>query len=236
MGIRNRRQKIRRNPRISAPKMGEYLDVAAHRRERILRDQKYPSDFITARYKDANHAIRSAMVSGGDVAARVLEKARNIATAPTAKKYNADTNACCAEALDRFARTFPTLPLKGITAKLVAARGLPLFVEEVEISVWPTVLLHSAWRDGTSKTGALLVVYNKGAALPKHSGDAVAELLRQALIQAGHVGVTPSMCLVLDVFSGALFTAPTSSRRLTGEIEAACREIAGLWPTIGVRE
>jgi hypothetical protein len=58
-------QRGREQPRISAPKMGEYLEATAPRREVILRDQKFPAAFKTARYQPAADAIRRALLQGG---------------------------------------------------------------------------------------------------------------------------------------------------------------------------
>jgi hypothetical protein len=42
--------RVRRTPRISANKLGEYLIAPASRRRRIIVDQKHPHAYITSRY------------------------------------------------------------------------------------------------------------------------------------------------------------------------------------------
>jgi hypothetical protein len=223
---------VRSHPRISATKLGEYLAVAANRRERILRDQKYPSDFITSRYKRATSTIRAALISSPDVPTRLMEKAQTLSAVPTTTMYEQRTRDCCVQAIRQFARLYPTLLMKGVTSALIGATGFQLFIEGVEISVWPTVLLQRIRRDGSVETGAMLLAFRKGAVLSDHSGQAVAELLRQSLQRNGHTGVSAKMCLVIDVFGKKTFSAPTRSQRLSSEIESACREIAGRWPAI----
>jgi hypothetical protein len=39
-------------------------------------------------------------------------------------------------------------------------------------------------------------------------------------------------CLIVDVFGKLVFAAPRTYRRRWQEIEAACQEIALVWPTI----
>ena len=61
-------QKVHHTPRMSVPKLGEYYtSTSARRRERILRDQKFPEGLLTARYTQANTAIAKSLMSGGDI-------------------------------------------------------------------------------------------------------------------------------------------------------------------------
>lgn len=232
MSRRESPKRVRLRPRISVAKMGEYLTVPAHRRERILYDQKYPADYITTRYRGAYAAIRSSLLAGGDVVGRLLEKARLIENAVTTKPYEAAAKEGCAQAIQRFAKLYPGLRLEGLTPAIAGNQGFSLDIEGVEISVAPVVLLRRVKRDGSEETGALLLAISKGVKLSDHSGRAVAEILRQALVQGGLVSVRPKLCMVVDIFARGVFVAPPRNQRLTSEIESACREIAVRWPAI----
>jgi hypothetical protein len=230
--MREQLRKVRHTPRMSAPKMGEYLGVPAHRRERILREQKYPPTILLARYTDANNLIRATLLSSGDVSARLAEKAKLMAGRPMPTKYRADANDCCVQAVHRFARLYEDLGLEGTQARLSGTDGFPILIEHVTISVAPTVLLTRRTRLGTEERGALLLVYRKEAALDAHGAEAVAELMRQALVIAGHVNVRPKLCIVVDVFSGLVVHAPLNHKRIDSELRSACREIAVRWGTL----
>ena len=78
----------------------------------------------------------------------------------------------------------------------------------------------------------MLLVMSKSIKLTDRSGGAVAELLRKALIEAGFENVHPSLCMVDDVFGRRLYTPPRATKRLSDEIECACREIAARWPAL----
>src|SRR5689334_13631596 len=67
-----------RSARISAAKMGEYVDATALRREGILRDQKFPPQVKTVRYERARRAICAALVGGGEPLERLGELALSV--------------------------------------------------------------------------------------------------------------------------------------------------------------
>lgn len=224
--------RVRFQPRVTAAKLGEYLTVPAHRRERILHDQKYPAEFITTRYRRAYDAIRVSLLAGGDVVGRLLSKASLIESDVATTRFQAETIRDSAQAVRLLAKLFPELPLKGITPTMTGTQSFSFWVEGVEISAMPIVLLQRTKRDGSVENGALMVAMAKRLKLSDHSGRAVAEILREALLEAGYLNVRPRMCLVVDVFSRRVFDAPVRSQRLANEIESACREIAVRWPAI----
>lgn len=221
--------KERRDPRISAPKLGEYRICGAARRERIIRDQKFPADFITARYRDAEDAIRASLLTGSALS-KLSEMANLLENKEATNSHQAEVRASCAEAVRRFARMYPDLPLAGITLSLIGDRKL--HIEGVEVSVRPTIGLQRRNKKGADERGAMLLVMSKSVRLTDRSGETVAELLRKALIEAGVENVHPSLCIVVDVFARTLHAPPRATKRLSDEIACACREIAARWPAL----
>lgn len=231
---KGRERKARPKPRMSAAKLGEYCGATAARRERIIRDQKFPSDFVTARYRDAYAAIRAALVTGGPVPQKLRERATAIEAKHAENAHQAECNQSCARALRRFASLYDQLPLAGVEASVAPKDGLTLTIEGVAISVYPAAILQRVGRKGETETGALMLVMTQSVKLSDVSGGVVAELLRQALVQAGYPNVHRAICLVVDVFNGAspVRTPAAAFRRLSKDIESACREIATRWPAI----
>ena len=217
---------------MSAPKMGEYLEASANRRERILRDQKFPPTFKQILYENARKAIRKPLCDGGaDVPARLERFATRIEALAAPSSYQRDANQCSALAVRRFAALYPSLSIAAISCS-TPANALRLDVESVAISIAPDVLLSREVR-GVLHVGALLTVMRKGEALGDRSGKAIAELLRHALTDAGHQVVQPEMCLVVDLFRGTVWTAQKrGGQRIWDDIASACREIAAIWPTL----
>jgi hypothetical protein len=231
-----RTRKVRQRPRISSPKLGEYLDVrAARRRETIVYDQKFPADFITSRYSDALTAIRHALVADAEVEKYLSDRSRVLGARLASSKYQEDTRSCCLEAVAVFRELWKDLGLENVARSPIRARAYGLLVEGVEVSVNPTVLLSRTTRKGEVQWGALHLVFRKEAALEEHGGQAAAEILRRALIVAGHTAVASDLCLVVDVFGMLKFSAPAHHSRLFADVEAACREIAIRWSSLEMK-
>jgi hypothetical protein len=230
-------ERVRQHPRMSAPKMGEYLDAGAPRRERILQDQKFPPTVQTVPYRDATDVCQRAVLRGGDVASSLLGAANALRGKPCTTQFEATSLACSLAGIEKFAALFPKLGLNGVTGTYAGPRGLAQSIQGVGISAYPLAVLRHEAR-GQERTGALLLVFRKEKPLTKKAGTAAADLLRGAVAQSGLVHrltVKPELCIVVDVFHGAVHHAPRSRARLSNEIESACREIAIRWPTLGRR-
>lgn len=225
-------RRVRVNPRISAPKMGEYLAASAARRERILMDQKFPPTFKQARYRDAEAAMRGALLSDTDTARRLEEHAERIARLPATTTFEESARDCSVLALRRFARMVDELPTAGANFSPVSQEALVLRLEGVAVSVFPLVTSRRVVR-GRVRTGAILAVMRKTEPVGDIAGKAIAELLRRALTQSGYEDVHPADCIVVDVFQGEHFTAPVRGERILSDIRSACREIAVRWPALG---
>ena len=223
-------RKVRVHPRMSAPLMGRYLVARAPDREGILRDAKFPRTFKPVHYRQAEDAVRRALLQQGDVPQHLAEGQQRILTTPPRSKHGSRVQSDNVDAVRRFALTYPELPLDGAAAMPVPR--LPhIMLEGVTISVHPCVLLARRARGGVQH-GALVLGFGREHPIDATSGRAVAELLREGLERAGIENVRPELCLVVDVPTGAFFTAPTRGRQVQRELGAACREIAGRWPLV----
>ena len=224
-------RRVRESPRASAQKLGEYIDVvSASRRERVVRNQKYPDDFIVTRYRDAFNSIRASLLSGVEVPTRLGERATEIGRRVATTRNAETTKACCVQALEKFSLIYPTLPLKEVTATI--APDMRLVIEGLRVSIQAAVMLTRQTREGVVETGGLLLVFRKEAALGKKGGAAVAELLRRGLVATAGRPVVHELCVVVDVFSSQVFQPPRRSVRLNAEIESACREIVARWNAV----
>lgn len=223
-------KKIRVHPRMSAPLMGRYLVARAPDREGILRDAKFPRTFKPVHYRQAEDAIRRALLHGGDVPQHLAEGQQRILATPPAAKHAFRVQSDNLDAVRRFTLLYPVLPLRGVVA-LPAPRLPHVMLEGVTISVHASVLLARRARRGVQH-GGLVLGFGREHPLDATSGRAVAELLRVGLERAGIENVRPELCLVVDVPTGAQFTAPIRGRRVQRELDAACREIAGRWPLV----
>lgn len=220
----------RRHPRMSLAKMGEYLDASAHRRETILREQKFPSVFMQNRYEHARRAIQAALQSS-DVRAELGRRLLRVEGLPSRTKHEMESIRSSTEAIRKFGSLYDSLGIEGLSAS-IPATSMALTVEGVRVSVAPTAYLHKLSRRRGVESGALMVVMAKTHPLQDHGGKAVAEILRQAVAATGQVGLRPELCVAVDLFSGRVYRASGRGQRVGAELASACREIATRWPTL----
>jgi hypothetical protein len=218
-------------PRVSLNKLGEYLTASPLRRQRILRDQKYPAVFQTGRYREAERRITDFLCRGDCDDAPLLQAVEALVASGEAEPHLAQQRLLCAEAIASFVAVARSLPLSGLRAQAGAARPPRLPMAGVEVSIRPEVLLAGVDRAGGEVRGGLKLYFSKTHPLSPESGQYVAIMLYRYLADAwGAAGrVLPRHCLVLDVFRGALYRAPEAYRRRLKQIEAACGEIAERW-------
>jgi hypothetical protein len=229
------RTSSREKPRISSLRMGEYLHASAPQRERILKDQKYPPVVQMVPYERARQCIRAALLSPKGAANKLVNLASNLDQQIPRTAYDAETLRLSALAIRRFTVLLPCIQFNGAVPVVTVPPHFILRVEGVAISVAPSLILRRVNRRGDTESGALLLAIRKGDALDERSGIAVGEMLRLSLIHNGYPLVRPTLCLIADVFGGAVYSAPSRSQRLGKEIESACREIAVRWPSIPER-
>jgi hypothetical protein len=125
-------------------------------------------------------------------------------------------------------------------AKKIHRAWGPLKIEGVRVSVQPELVFASEHR-GATKIGA--VILNTGESenlsLARRAekfcvGDYLAALVYRMLDSQWKAVGTPlhSRCYAVDIFRGKVYTAPSAHKTMLKHIEASCRAIALLWPTI----
>jgi hypothetical protein len=229
-------------PRISVNKLGEYLVAkSAARRRQIIRDQKRPPDFKVVRYKDAQRAIVDYFSRGYDPAAlsEHLGRLSSWAPGPDDSSYEAQRNRDCQDAIESFMGMlgFPDLInlVEGGSTMTPGPTDAPkLNKAGVAISVRPEFIVHGTDRAGVAFVGALKLHNCKGFALTQQGGEYVGTVLHEyaELHLAGRARCDHRHCHVLDVFARQLYSAPKSFKQRRSDIEAACEEIAAVWPTL----
>lgn len=220
-------------PRISVNKLGEYMVASFVRQRGILRDQKRESTVKSARYAKAEAPVLEFLTQRSTdplhKAADQLDKAP-----PGRTAWQESDRQSTMDALEAVARLDKDLLLDKWHYSAPPRRARKLNIAGVEISVQPHALVHSTHR-GAQVFGALRFHYIRDGekSLSKRGGEFVAALLHLWCTQNSHPGAEArsSCSLSVDVFSGKITAAPTSTIKLMDNIEAACEEIALKWPT-----
>lgn len=222
----------RTSPRISVNKLGEYLLANPVRRRRIISDQKYPADFIVARYRDAVDPIVRFLSSDSRDEQIISEAIDRLASRPVATDWQDQDRALSIEALESFLSCADQLPADGVAYSAGDADPERLTFAGVEVSVRPELLLTRSTPNG-AQVGAFKIYVVKSFALTDDSAPYIGAVLQQ--FATDHL--TPRgmpdyrLCGVLDVFTGRVFMAPRAYRNRLSHVEAACEEIARAWPT-----
>ncbi len=219
----------RRDPRISVNKLGEYMVAPPRRRRRIIKDQIEPQSFIVARYKDAEDAIRKFLLGGGVEDDIIYETIDRLERASAESDWESQNQALCVEALERFLDLADELELG---ERLVRAKNnsIPVRIEGVDISVRPDVIVRTGSRNGHDGVGAIKLCFSKTAPIGEEPGRYIATILQQHLDDLfPDYDARREVCQVVDVFHGAIYTAPRAYKRRVEDVAAACEEIARGW-------
>jgi hypothetical protein len=221
---------FRLSPRISANKLGEYLVSPPLRRRTILERQKYPCSFIGAYYEPARSAIVDFIVGETD-RAQLLARTEALVSAEHASRHARYRAHGCADAVLHFLDLEPRLDLRGMTAIHVPKHD-KINVQGVDVSVVPDLVLEGQDRRGRPQVGAVKLHFPKSHPHTEASAEYVATVLRIYAMTAmeGRGKTLADACIVIDVFSGRVMSAPRGYKRRWRELSAACEEIQRAWP------
>lgn len=215
----------RLNPKISVNKLAEYMVAAPVRRRAIIREQKRPREFVTARYTDAVEVIATSILPGGKDEDALVEALERLMGSPASTTWELQKNVNCAEALESFleAVELPDLSRFNVIRPRLSDPAR-IGVAGVDVSIRPEVLLAV---DG-EVVGAVKIYVSKTFPLGDDAASYVGVATQRYLVQR-HPNVSHSNTFTIDVFAARVHTAPRAYRRKWHDIEAACEEIARAW-------
>lgn len=220
----------RSHPRVSLLKLAEYMEASAVRRRSIILSQAHPPTPPIIQYRRAEAAIVSFLGRGARSVASLEATIRRLETASPTSELDARDLRNSAAALQHFIGLLPELDLSDRLIRLPRRRAA-YWLAGVEVSVQPAAIIRRRGED--TAVGAVKVCFSKSRALPGEEGRYATTVMRAFLEErlAGMpLSVDPSLCQVIDVFSGRVHVAPASYKRRMAAVTAACAEIANGWP------
>jgi hypothetical protein len=142
-------------PRISLNKSGEFTTAKTDRQRQILRDQKYPADYMGMYYREASEAISQCIASGlqefsGIQRAISVLGQMNPQKIGTQRRINSNL-----DALESFEAMLDKIDLKGAVPSLGDHSPEKLVIQNVEISVRPEILLKASSKGNAQLVGAV---------------------------------------------------------------------------------
>ncbi len=227
--------KIHNSPRISVNKLGQYIVSKAARQRSILYDQKFPADYITAYYKDAEEAI-ALFIASGMTDMKILEN--RIASLGQQAPQNIQQQRQILgniEAIETFTTLMDQVAACFGNAKPRLGEQQPprLKIMNVEVSVRPEIILVGSGAKGAT-VGAVKLHFPKTNPLTADACgyiSAAAQMFCDAHL-SGIGAPDYRLCSTVDLASGAVYAGVKSVKLRQKDIEAACQQIFNLWPTI----
>lgn len=226
--------KINKDPRLSVNKLGEYITSKAGRQNRILRDQKFPSEFITTYYRDALDTI-SLFLSKNMEDINILErKTESLDQQPAEKVYEYRRISNNIDAIETFMDMLDDIDFKGGSPRLGQHAPPTMKIRNVAISVRPEVVLTGTGKSKTAFVGGIKLHFPKTFPLPEDAAGYISAAMQMYCshhLSNDGVPYAP-YCQVIDIASGTVWPGVQSIKQRTRDIENACQQIAALWPTI----
>jgi hypothetical protein len=220
-------------PRISVNKLAQYVTSRAARQNQILRNAKFPPDYITTYYREAGEAI--ARFLAGDMAEiSILDNAiSTLSQKVAANVYEGRRVAGNIDAIETFGTLLDDIDLSGTTAKLGANAAPHVVINGVGISVRPEVTLHSKSKAG-ALVGGIKLHFPKTEPLDKEESEYVSAIMqafcKDHLWKDGQPNA--AHCMVIDLASAKVYPGVKAIRQRLKDVQNACGQIASLWPSI----
>ncbi|MAO91640.1 MAG: hypothetical protein CMM78_13375 [Rhodospirillaceae bacterium] len=221
------------SPRISLNKLCEFMTASIPRQRRIIRDQKFPSDFLRVYYREAQEAVSLCIASQLDDTAAV-ERQIDILNQQAPETVGTQRRlASNVDALEGFLNMLDEVNLFGATPSLGGNDAPKLMIRNVSVSVRPEIILRSENRNGPI-VGAMKIHFPKTHPMNEHSAGYISAMLQEwAQVHMHEDGeISGQLCSVVDVGSQTFFEGVRSTRQRLRDLQDACETIAALWPTI----
>lgn len=207
----------------------------AGRQGQILRGQKYPPDYITSYYRDAQESI-SLFIADSMEDIRILEnRIKILEQQNTQNIYETRRVTGNIEAIEGFMKMIDEIDLKNAVPKLGGeAQPQKLKIYGVEVSVRPEIILNAEGARGKQLIGGVKLHFPKTNPLNEEAGGYISTALQMYLDSFLQSTGVPSAkhCLTIDIASGKVYEGVTAITQRKKDVEAACEQIFNLWPSI----
>ena len=221
-------------PRISVNKLGEYLVATPVRRRSIILNQKRPSTFIAARYREAVEAMISFLERGAIDDDIIYKAIDGLSEKPVVGDFQEQDRDLSIEALASFLDMVDDIELDGLACRRGETDPPPMDICGVYVSVRPEIVLTGTNRGGGNMVGVIKIYLAKTHPLTEDAGSYVGTVLQRFASEwlASYGDVDYRKCHTLDVFAQKIYSAPRAYRRRQNDIDAACTEISRIWPFV----
>lgn len=141
-------------------------------------------------------------------------------------KFTAQDKNLSADAIDSFIEISDQLPESYRFEKVPVNQKSTMEIAGVDVSIRPDAYIKN---DSDQVVGALKLHFPKSNSLDKNSGEYVATALKIFVQEGTENAIDHKLCIVVDVPSASVFSAPKAGKKRMIDIEAACEEISAQW-------
>ncbi|MDX2063567.1 MAG: hypothetical protein SFY70_10940 [Bacteroidia bacterium] len=218
-------------PKISAAKLAAYLDGDASKRNKILREHKFPDEYKNAVYTKL-YPVVSRFIKGNcniEILENELSKLSHIVPVSEFEKTN---NKTLQTAIEHLIDTDFSL-IQRYSSVPVPYKRRTIKISGVSVSYIPVGML-----EGTFKSkkyfGLIALNPSKSGSLKGDAAKPFAVLSKlfadQFDFEDGEVST--KMCFSIDVYSKSVIECPKSHVRIEKNIRISCDEIKKIWPNV----
>ena len=226
-------RRVRQAPQLSLNLLGEYMASSFVRRKSILRQAKFPKDYIGPRYEPARKAAALFLTSGGDrdQLARDLEA---MLTGSERSRWFKQRALLCQQAIDCILRLESDLKLDPLDVAFGGNIKHRMEIAGVTVTVIPDLIVRGSNRKGPF-VGAIKFRYVKDSCVSeswaKYSTTLLHQLVEEQLADED-CQADRRNCRFVDVFAGRIYEAPENFVKLRDDITVACEQIRELWKSV----
>lgn len=221
-------------PKVAVRMLADFMAGSEREKRSIIRDCRYPPIGRIIQLKEARLIVTNFIRAGGPDIEGLLQKAQDIRERLSTDPFERDTFDHNADYISRFAAVWPLMALPH-GERLPAKKIPPLDLHGVAIPYDIGFMLRRVTKTNKVKIGAAMVRYRKGKALKKENALFQSALILSALRKQGTEDGSepdPELCLTIDAYTGASYSAPGDSVTRFANTKAACETIAERWPNI----
>jgi len=219
--------------KISVNKFGEYMEASASRRKQILRDQKVPSTFKVARYREAREIIVQHIEQGMTDCSFAMERVNELRSDHSGSDFAVQDRQLSANAIEDFLPLAEEIEVEGLSFQ----SGLEFAGEVMDFGGTKVSMRFDAILKNSESgkiVGCIKLNFSKSAPLQSKTAEYVATALRSHLEKklSSPEHVNPSLCYVIDVPTGTVSCAPKANKKRLSDLHAAGEEIAARWESV----
>lgn len=220
-------------PSISVNKLAEFMSASPARQRQILKDRKYPTEFKGMYYREATESISLVLARNLEDISSLANQKAALEQITTDKVGTQRRIAANIDAIEGFEGMLDQVDLYAAAPELGEHAPEKLRFYGVEVSVRPEIVLKRDGRTGPL-VGALKLHFPRQFSLDEGGAGIVSAVLQEwcRTCMAEHGSPAGDMCGVIDVGARRTYPGVRATANRIRQVEAACQNIAALWPGI----